>query len=146
HFTLHLPRVTFRSARSRVNRLVIIFRVRRASGGLDVFARTRARINEAAGDQFIQRGSIEFVAFTLVVGCEWPAGVRALLPLEAEPFQVLDHPADELRFATGAVEVFVPQNQSAAMGACAFLRRPECARVSQVQVTCRRRSEATAVA
>src|SRR5688572_7147992 len=70
-------------------------------------------------------------------------GVRTFLPLEAKPFQVFDHRLSELRLAAIAIQIFVAQDQRGTAGA--FLRHAEGARVPQVQITRRRRSNPSAI-
>jgi hypothetical protein len=123
-----------RSARPRVDRFIIVFRVRRAGGGGDVFPRTGAGINESGGAELIERSAVETHAFALIVGRKRSPTVRAFLPLEAEPFQVVEHGGDEFWFAAGAIQVFVAEDQFAAVQNGALLRSPESPRVAEVQV------------
>src|SRR5690349_16929085 len=106
--------------------------MRCAGGGGDVLAGAGAGINEAASAQFLQGCSIMGEALTLIVGREWPSAIRAFAPIKSEPAQVFQHCGDKFRFAAGAVQVFVAQNQSAAASAGAFLGNPESSGVSQV--------------
>ena len=119
--------------------------MRRAERVQNVFARTGAGIEEAAGTQFFQSSAIIGETFALVVGTERAAAIGPFLPAKTEPAQVFDRGGNEFLFATGAVEVFVAQHQCATELLRALLRDPESPRVAQVQVAGGRGREATTV-
>jgi len=81
--------------------------MRRLEGAEDVLARADARINEPAGAKLVECDKVIFPSFTLRVRTEGATAVRAFLPVETEPGEVFKHRRNELRFAAGAIEVFV---------------------------------------
>ena len=101
----------FCPARSGINRLVIVVRVRRARGGLDVLARTGAGINEIAGAQLFQRGAVKIHPLALIVRRKRPADVRAFAPFKTEPAQILQHRVHKFHLVARGVQIFVAQNQ-----------------------------------
>src|SRR6185437_10168563 len=133
------------AARARVNRFVVILRMRRARGGLKILSRTNAWINESARLQFLASLAIQRIALALIIGSERPADIRPFLPFEAEPAQVFEHGRDESRFAARAVQVVVAQYQCAAGGARALLGDPERPRMPDMQQPCRRGRDASAI-
>lgn len=132
-------------AGSRVDWFLIIFGMRSACGGLEVFARADAGIDEAGLIQLLQRIAIERAAFALIVGREGAADIGAFLPIEAKPAEVFEHGNEEFWFAAGAVEVFVAKNESAGVGAGTLLGDPEGSCVAEMQVAGRRRGDSAAV-
>jgi len=103
---------TLWSAGAGINRLVLAG-VRGLESAQDVLAGAGAGIDEAACEELVEGRVVRLAALALRVGAGLSATVRALLPLEAEPAQVLDHGGHKLRTAAGVVEVFIPQNQRA---------------------------------
>ena len=84
-------------------------------GAQDILAGTGAGINKAAGAQLLEGRVVEVAALALRVGAAGSATVRAFLPLETELTQVLDHGGHKMRPAACAVQVFIPEHQSAAL-------------------------------
>ena len=142
---LHGLHEFFVPAGSGINRLVIVVRVRRAGGGLDVLARAGAGINEISGAQFFQRGAVKIHPLALVVRRKWPADVRAFAPFKTEPAQVFKHRVHKFHFEARGVQIFVAQNQIAAVRARAFLRGPERPRMAEMQMARRRRRKPAAI-
>jgi len=66
--------------------------------------------------------------------------------LKAKPVKVIDHCFDKLWLASGAIKVFVSENERAAVRLSAFVGRPECAGVTEMQETGWRWREATTIA
>src|SRR6266404_2808138 len=112
----------------------------------DVFPRAGAGIDKAAGSQAFQCSAVMVKSLALIVGPERSAAVGTFLPAKPEPAQVVGHGVNELRFAAGAVEVFIAQHQGAAGLLCALLRRPEGSRVAEMKVARGRGSKATPIA
>ena len=131
-------RLSIMPAGAGINRLVIVVRVRRTRGNLDIFARASAGIDEISGAQFLQRGAVKIHPFTLVVWRKRAANIRPFAPLKTKPVQICEHRIHKLHLETRGVQILVPQNQDAATGAGALLRRPECSRVTEVQIARRR--------
>ena len=63
--------------------------VRRARDARDLGARAVARVGEAGGTELGEPGVVERPALRLYVRCMWSAGVGTLVPVEAEPCEVL---------------------------------------------------------
>ena len=143
-FTIDDFGFTILTASARINRLVT-FRVRSGRGLLDVFARTSAGINEISGAQFFQRGAKKIHPLALIVRREFSANIRSFAPLKSKPAQVFEHRRNKFHFEARGVQIFVPQNQFAAVRPRAFLRDPECPRVAEMHITRRRRREASAI-
>jgi hypothetical protein len=114
-------------------------------GAQDILTRTGAGVRRAQFAQAIELSSIQFDSLALVVRGERPADVRAFVPGEAEPLKVLDECSSELGPDTGAVQIFVAEDERAASGACAFLRDPKSTCMAEVQIAGRRRGEASAI-
>ena len=70
---------------------------------------------------------------------------RALVPVEAQPVQVFIHGVNKFRTAALVVQVFIAEDKFAVRGAGTLPRHPEGARVSQVQVSGRRRRKPPAI-
>lgn len=133
------------AASAWVNGFVVVIGVRGADSGLEVFARAGAGIHEASLFQSGDGVAVERVALALIVGCERAADVRAFLPIEAEPAEVFEHGGDELHFAAGVVDVFVAEDEDAAVGPGAFQHGPESSRVAEMEIAGWRRGNPAAV-
>src|SRR5262245_7071682 len=119
--------------------------LRCAQGQLNVPPGTVAAINHAFLLQPGQSLGIEGQTPTLLIRSCWPPTVRSFLPIQSEPSQILQHGRDELRSAPIQVEIFVAQDQHAAMCTSPFLSDPERAGVTQVQIARGRRGDSPAV-
>ena len=84
-------------------------------------------------------------AFALIVGRKGTTAVRTFIPLEAKPFQIINHGAHELGPGAHAIEIFVAQHQHTIVFARALLRRPERASVSEMQMGGGRGGQAPAI-
>lgn len=111
----------------------------------DILPGASAGIDGAEVTKVIEMLSIEVDAGALIVRGEGPANVRAFVPREAEPFQILNEAVDKFRADAGAIEVFVAQNEVASGGTGAFLGDPESAGVAEMEVAGGGRSETTAI-
>ena len=103
------------AAGARIKRLVIRIVVRSGRCLRDIPARTRTRIDQAAIPQLAPSLHIEIAAFALRI---WPvrsSHIGTFAPFDPEPMQVVEHGFGELGATTLLVEVFVSQNQCAAM-------------------------------
>ena len=81
----------------------------------------------------------------LDVGAVRPSDIGALVPVEAEPAEVLEHGGDEIEAEAEGVEVIVAEEECATGGAGAFGGEPKCARVAEVEMARGRRGEAAEV-
>jgi hypothetical protein len=102
-----------------------------------VLARASAGIDEAGVAKAAPGVEIKTSALALRVRCEWAAPVRAFVPFQTEPAQVLEHGADEFGLRAMHIQVFVAENELAASRAGAPPRYPEGAGMPQVQIPCR---------
>src|SRR5689334_5870438 len=120
--------------------------MRSAESTENVLARAGTGVDEAAIPQFFQSATVSIQTFTLIVRAERSAAIRPFLPLESKPAQVLNHRRDKFLLAAGAIEVFVAQDQNAAMPLRALLSDPKGTRMAEVQIARRRRREPASVA
>ena len=134
----------FIPAGAGVNRFVVNF-VGRGSRSGEFLSRAGAGINCAGVEKLLKHGAIERDTMTLGIGAEGTAAIRAFLPLQAKPVKVFQHGRDKFRAATVAIEVFVAENERAAMGLGALLRDPEGSSMAEMQKSGGGRREATAV-
>src|SRR5207247_10730757 len=109
--------------------------VRRAERVENIFARTSAGIDKAAGFQLFQGSPIKVEPLALSVRTDCAAAVGSFLPLKTEPAQVFSHRRDKFFLAARAVEVFVAQHERAADFLGALLGNPKSARVTEMQIT-----------
>src|SRR5438270_918775 len=120
--------------------------MRRGECSQDILSRAATRIDESGPFQFFERSAIRLRSFTLDVGRVGAANVWSFIQLESEPTQVLVHGRDKFRAAAGAIEIFIAQDERSIVRSRPDLRRPECFRMAEMQVTGRGRRETTAVA
>ena len=109
--------------------------------GLEQLRRAETLIRMPAGHQLHGMRAIDMQALGLTVRTTLATNVHALGPLEAEPMQVVDHAA--LGFARGALEVGVldSQDERATLPAREQPVEERRARVADVQLPGRARSE-----
>ena len=74
-----------------------------------------------------------------------PATVRTLDPVDAQPVKILDHGKYELGAAALGIQIFVAENQVAAMLGRALSGLPKRAGMAKVEQTGGRRRETPAV-
>jgi len=72
--------------------------MRRAGGGLDVFARTGARINKIAGAKFVEGRAVKIHPLALIVRRKFSADIRAFAPFQTKPAQIFEHGLDKFHF------------------------------------------------
>ncbi len=139
------------TARSWIERLVVvvvvvvaivIWSARRLR---EIFTRATAWVNEPTLAQAAPRLSIVRPALALEVRAKSAATIGALAPANFQPAQIVDHGAGEFRTRALGVEIFIAQNQSAAIFDCPLRRYPEGPRVPEVQQARRRRGQASAI-
>jgi len=75
--------------------------VRSLNGAKDLLSGTGAWVNQFARFKLFQGRTVELDAMALIVRREWATDVRALLPFEAEPFEVIEHRLHDLRGDAG---------------------------------------------
>jgi hypothetical protein len=111
----------------------------------DIFAGTRAGIDQAACSQLLPGIEIVRSAFALGVWAEWAATIRAFAPGDSQPAQVFDHGLHKLGTATLGIQVFVAEDELSALLSAALGCNPECAGVSEMEKTGGRWGEASAI-
>jgi len=67
------------------------------------------------------------------------------VPAQSEPAQIVDNGGPKFGRATIAIEIFDPQDQASLVLGSAFLRAPKGDRVTEMEITRRRRSDPAAV-
>jgi hypothetical protein len=83
--------------------------------------------------------------FALRIGTKGTTAVWTFRPGDSEPAQVLDHGLHKLGPAALRIQVFVAENQRSAVLRASLRCNPERARVSEVEKTCGRWGEASAI-
>lgn len=132
------------AAGARVSRPFLVVGVRSAGGGHDLASGAVTAVEMTVAGKSIQRPGVEILAFGLSVGGCGAVDVRPLVPVEAEPSEVVElGPAEVVAHASN-VEIFDPQNETPAGGAHLKPGEQRSAGVADVQVSGGARSEATA--
>lgn len=119
--------------------------VRRLRRSQHILAGAGAWVNETAGAQLFEHLPVSRFSLALGVRTEWTTPLRAFIPFKPKPTQIVIHCSHELRFATVAIQVFVSQDQNAALGAGTLLRGPERSGMAEMQVPGRRWGEPASV-
>ena len=102
----------------------------------------------AALHRLAERGDIAvgFAALRLPVGLVRPTDLRSLVPVQAQPAQVLEHRCHEIETEAEGIEVVVAQKEIATGGAGALGGEPEGAGVAEVEMARGGRGETAEVA
>jgi hypothetical protein len=74
-----------------------------------------------------------------------PPDIGAFIPSQPEPIQIFDNRVAKFWTATRLVQIFNPQNNLTTRLTRSLLRLPECARMTDVKVSGRRRRESSSV-
>src|SRR5215813_12923617 len=111
-----------------------------------VFAGAGTGINESLVAQCLPGSQIVRAPLALDVRRKRTARVRAFIPSEAQPAQVVVHGLHEFRLGPLKIQIFVAKDELAASFARSLMCDPESACVAKVQESCRRRSETAAIA
>jgi hypothetical protein len=114
-------RIPGEPARSGVNRFLILV-VRRNCGSKHILPRTNTGINKTTRTQFLQRVEVETAPLTLAVRRERAPHVRAFIPAQTEPAQILDDRRRKLRATSSAINVFDARDELATSGSRLLLR------------------------
>jgi hypothetical protein len=88
---------------------------------------------------------IKFTALALHVRAAGTAAVGTFDPVDAEPAQVLDHCLDEFRATALRIQIFVAEDQLAAMLGSAMRRGPKRTRMAEMEKAGGRGCKAAAV-
>ena len=107
--------------------------VRRALGLFDVAPGADARVDESGRPEPVERVAIARPARGLDVWAAWSADVRALVPVESEPVQVLDRARGRAGLHLRVVEVFDAQDERSAARTDREPRKEERTGVSEMQ-------------
>ena len=84
-------------------------------------------------------------SLALAIGGERSPTVRPLIPADTQPAKIFHHGASELRTGALRIEIFVAQNQIAAVLPGPLGCSPKCAGVSQMEESGRGRREASPI-
>ncbi len=133
-----------RPAFPRIDRLIIRI-IRRARRLRHVFSRTSTRINHPQIAQLPPRFDVVCPPFALCVRTCRPSAIRPFDPVDPKPAQVFEHGLHELRSTALRIQVLVAENQLSVMLGSTQRRRPEGARMAEVQQAGRGRREASAI-
>jgi hypothetical protein len=125
-----------------------LFFMRRGERSLEIFPRTGTGIDESAVAKFTPCVQINRSALALRIRSKVPADAPmlaafamlprkavTLVPVQAQPTQVVIHGPHEFRLAALKVQVFIAEDERAAGGAGAAPRHKESAGVAQVQIS-----------
>jgi len=131
-FRFDHPVFRVRPARAGINGFLLAL-MRCLHGAKDILAGTAAGIDKASFAKPFERSEVERVALALRIRRKRSAAIRPFAPFQAEPFQIVVHGGDELRFATRKIQIFIAQDQRAGVLSGAFLSRPEGSGVTKMQ-------------
>ncbi len=113
---LRFPRGAFSSrkseARTWINRTGILA-MRRRRHGFEFLAGAIAGIRVPEAGQGLDDFIVAFQSLALRIGCERPAHIRTLVPVQAQPREVLHDRIGKMRSRTGRVDIFHAQHKPA---------------------------------
>ena len=87
--------------------------------------------------ELFQGSAITRASLALIVRAERAADIRAFRPAQAEPTQIFQHGSGEIQAEANGIQIIITQHQCASGCAGTFARDPECARMTQMQMSCR---------
>jgi hypothetical protein len=119
--------------------------MRRAERGLQIFARASAGKEKSSIAKFAPGIEINGAASALDIGTKRATFVRTLMPTDSEPAKVIERGISIHGSTAVWIEIFHAQDQGAASVPRSLPSRPKGARMTDVQVSGRRRCKSSAI-